>query len=122
MQLLYRVVLLQINEVDDDFMKHGYFQRAADGTVTKLQKGTVRTNCMDNLDRTNVVQSLFARRSLLVQLEQQAALQGNVLESPFHDFEKVFKDVWGNNADAISTYYSGTGALKVVVKDMLLCE
>lgn len=39
--------------------------------------------------------------------------QGNVLESPYKDFEAVFKDVWGNNADAISTYYSGTGALKV---------
>jgi hypothetical protein len=36
-----------------------------------------------------------------------------VLESPYKDFECVFKDVWGNNADAISTYYSGTGALKV---------
>lgn len=40
-------------------------------------------------------------------------LQGNVLESPYKEFERVFKDVWGNNADAISTYYSGTGALKV---------
>lgn len=36
-----------------------------------------------------------------------------MLESPYKDFECVFKDVWGNNADAISTYYSGTGALKV---------
>lgn len=99
--------------MDEDFNKHGYFHRAADGTVTKFQKGAVRTNCMDNLDRTNVVQSLFARRSLLMQLEQQVALQGNVLESPFKDFEKIFKDVWGNNADAISIYYSGTGALKV---------
>ncbi|CAM9312069.1 unnamed protein product, partial [Heterosigma akashiwo] len=37
---------------------------------------------------------------------------GTVLESPFKTFEKIFKDVWGNNADAISNLYAGTGALK----------
>ena len=30
---------------------------------------------MDNLDRTNVVQSLFARRSLLMQLEMHHLLE-----------------------------------------------
>lgn len=102
-----------VKEVDEDFQGHGFFARKADGGVQQLQKGVVRTNCLDNLDRTNVVQSLLGRRSLLLQLDEAAALaNGNVLESPFHDFEKVFKDVWGNNADAISVLYSGTGALK----------
>ncbi|KAE9175074.1 hypothetical protein PF005_g25562 [Phytophthora fragariae] len=67
---------------------------------------------MDNLDRTNVVQSLFGRRSLMLQLNETEALQGNVLNSPFEDFERTFKRVWGNNADAISLFYAGTGALK----------
>lgn len=40
------------------------------------------------------------------------ALKGNVLNSPFADFELTFKRVWGNNADAISFFYAGTGALK----------
>jgi hypothetical protein len=30
-----------------------------------LQKGIIRTNCMDCLDRTNVVQSVYARQLLL---------------------------------------------------------
>lgn len=30
-----------------------------------LQKGVFRTNCMDCLDRTNVVQSVLARQLLL---------------------------------------------------------
>ncbi|KAA0147266.1 hypothetical protein FNF31_07620 [Cafeteria roenbergensis] len=34
--------------------------------VLCLQRGVTRTNCMDNLDRTNVVQSLFARRAALL--------------------------------------------------------
>ncbi|RHY27914.1 hypothetical protein DYB32_006438 [Aphanomyces invadans] len=87
-----------------------YFSKSATGQVTSTQSGVVRTNCMDNLDRTNVVQSLFARRSLLLQVGE--SVQGNVLTSPFDSFEKTFKNVWGNNADAISFLYAGTGALK----------
>ena len=72
---------------------------------------------MDNLDRTNVVQSLFGRRSLIMQLGKTDALDitGNnsVLESPWKNFEKVFKTVWANNANAMSMMYAGTGALKV---------
>ena len=35
-----------------------------------------------------------------------------VLESPYPEFEKVFKNLWANNADAMSVLYSGTPALK----------
>ncbi|CAH0493032.1 unnamed protein product [Peronospora farinosa] len=101
-----------IKQVDDDFLDHGYFCKGADGVVVSNQSGVVRTNCMDNLDRTNVVQSLFGRRSLMLQLNETEALQGNVLSSPFEELECTFKRVWGNNADAISLFYAGTGALK----------
>ncbi|CAM9556150.1 unnamed protein product, partial [Phaeothamnion confervicola] len=37
---------------------------------------------------------------------------GSVLESPYPQLERAFKDVWANNADAISKLYAGTGALK----------
>ena len=48
----------------------------------------------------------------MLQLNETEALQGNVLSSPFEEFEYTFKRVWGNNADAISLLYAGTGALK----------
>ncbi len=90
--------------------------RAADGTVLKQQGGVVRTNCMDNLDRTNVVQSLFARQAALAAIpgamEKTKASGSNVLTSPFPDFEHAFNNLWADNADAISFLYSGTGALK----------
>lgn len=100
--------------MDEDFKRQGYFLRSADGNVTKQQNGAIRTNCMDNLDRTNVAQSLFARRSLLLQVDQlKPSSDKDVLNSPYKEFEVVFKDVWANNADAMSIYYSGSGALKV---------
>lgn len=54
--------------------------------MRKTQRGVMRTNCMDCLDRTNVVQNLIARRSLLRQLDTlnlaspSAAGEGTVLE------------------------------------------
>lgn len=50
-----------------------YFLVDADGTVQVQQDGTFRSNCMDCLDRTNVIQSLLARRSLQSQLVVRAA-------------------------------------------------
>ena len=63
---------------------------------------------MDNLDRTNVVQSLLARRSLILQTgtEKEVDLT-KVLETPWKQFEKTFKSVWVNNANAISMGYAG---------------
>jgi len=42
----------------------GCFLLTRDGTLVSIQDGVFRTNCIDCLDRTNVVQSMLARRSL----------------------------------------------------------
>jgi hypothetical protein len=73
--------LVQI--VDDEIPKMGYF--AADimsdvvmgstsaslqCNVKRQQRGIFRTNCMDCLDRTNVVQNVFAEKVLEAQLSE----------------------------------------------------
>lgn len=98
-----------MDQVVSRFTSYGYFAQDANGKVTSLQTGVFRTNCMDNLDRTNVVQSLFARRSIL---QQFGLTSESVIDSPYANFEKVFKSMWADNADAMSLMYSGTGALK----------
>ena len=78
--------------------------------ISKRQSGTIRTNCIDCLDRTNVVQSVFARRILDKQLAELTGFQAGVDK---HDaLDTMFRNVWANNADAMSLQYSGTGALK----------
>jgi len=107
---LSKLVLL----CDDTFSAQGYFCKLANGTVKSWQFGCIRTNCMDNLDRTNVVQSLFARRSLICQLGKSGSVDSsNVLETPWKKFEKIYKSIWANNANEMSLLYAGTGALKV---------
>ncbi|KAF9579802.1 hypothetical protein BGW38_003792 [Lunasporangiospora selenospora] len=77
------------------------------------QKGVIRTNCMDCLDRTNVVQSAIGRYILNHQLLRLgiASFPDKGL-SVYEDFETVFNNVWANNGDAISREYAGTSALK----------
>lgn len=103
------------NKVDELFRLQRYFSKTSSGEVLSWQIGVIRTNCMDNLDRTNVAQSIFARRSLIMQLGCVHVLNdpAYTIDSPWKSFEKVYKSVWANNANAISMLYAGTGALKV---------
>jgi hypothetical protein len=50
-------------EVDDAVHQHGYLRIDAAGTVQSVQTGVVRTNCMDCLDRTNVVSTTLSAAS-----------------------------------------------------------
>jgi len=98
----------------------GFFHMDGVGRVVGRQGGVVRTNCMDCLDRTNVVQSVLARWSLRQQVQallvegggEGGKEGGDVLQLPYKGLEKAFRALWGGNADAISVLYAGTPALK----------
>ncbi|VVC91345.1 unnamed protein product [Leptidea sinapis] len=52
-----------MDRVAHEQTEFGYFLSRG-GTVLLRQTGVFRTNCVDCLDRTNVVQSMLARRHL----------------------------------------------------------
>jgi len=81
-----------------------------------FQTAVVRTNCMDCLDRTNVVQSMLARTMLDRILRDNALLPTtSTFATKDPAFELLFRNVWADNADAISRAYAGTGAMKTDV-------
>merc|ERR1719234_2909461 len=90
----------------------GYFLRAPDGSVINRQNGVFRTNCIDCLDRTNVVQSMLARNNLQTVLVRFGVLGENARVEHQAVFEALFKNVWADHADMVSIQYTGTGALK----------
>ncbi|KAG7448009.1 uncharacterized protein BT62DRAFT_890388 [Guyanagaster necrorhizus] len=90
----------------DRIFEHQGFLWISDANVLSSQRGVFRVNCVDCLDRTNVVQSAFARHVLQTQLRAVALVGGT------RDNDAVFNDVWANNGDAISRAYAGTSALK----------
>lgn len=75
------------------------------GSIITQQAGVPRVNCMDCLDRTNVVQAAFARRALERQI-------GSRRPKNKSDFEMSFNAIWADNGDNISRQYSSTNALK----------
>lgn len=78
-----------------------------------LQTSVMRTNCMDCLDRTNVAQSMFARHTLDRAFSELGLMPaGAAFRDEDPDFEFLFRNVWADNADVVSSSYSGTGAMK----------
>lgn len=80
--------------------------------VRNLQTAVVRTNCMDCLDRTNVVQTMLARWTLTRQLRDVGVLRPGESADDDATFKDLFRNIWADNADVVSKSYSGTGALK----------
>ncbi|KAH8120657.1 SacI homology domain-containing protein [Phellopilus nigrolimitatus] len=106
-------ISLLIGSIEEDLLRNGYFYEDADRPeVVKLQLGVVRTNCMDNLDRTNVAQSAFAKWMLNRQLRDIGVFQEHESVDAHEEFMHDFRNMWADHADYISKAYSGTGALK----------
>ncbi|XP_053792723.1 synaptojanin-1 isoform X2 [Vidua chalybeata] len=97
------------------FLECGFFY--FDGKeVKRSQSGTVRTNCLDCLDRTNSVQAFFGLEMLTKQLEVLGLAEKPQLVTRF---QEVFRSMWSVNGDSVSKIYAGTGALegKAKLKD-----
>ncbi|CAF3807740.1 unnamed protein product [Rotaria magnacalcarata] len=97
-----------IADLDD----YSYFAISKTGILQGQQNGVFRTNCIDCLDRTNVVQSLIAKRILEEQLQRNNVIQYRESIDSYKQLSSIFKNVWADNADVISLQYAGTGALK----------
>ena len=69
-----------------------YFHHSPPSEPAKLQLGTVRTNCMDNLDRTNVVQSSLAKWSLTQQLLAIGVLRDKERVDDHPEFMSIFRN------------------------------
>lgn len=78
------------------------------GNLVSTQKGVVRTNCMDCLDRTNVCQSSFAKYMLELQLKAE----GYDMSLQVDQETTWFNTLWADNGDAISKQYASTAAMK----------
>lgn len=110
---------LLLERLNDALIKQQYFRGVdmpgdVEGRleVRNLQTSVVRTNCMDCLDRTNVVQSMLARHVLNRQLTDLGILRPGETFTSDNEFEFLFRNLWADNADVVSKSYSGTGALK----------
>jgi hypothetical protein len=73
--------------------------------VVLQQEGVFRTNCLDCLDRTNLIQTIISQMALEAFLSHRG-------ERASQDFWMRHSSLWADNGDALSRTYAGTGALK----------
>ncbi|XP_077098751.1 synaptojanin-1 isoform X12 [Siphateles boraxobius] len=86
----------------------GFFYYSGEAGIQRCQTGTIRSNCLDCLDRTNSVQAFIALEMLPKQLEDMGLTEKPQLVARF---QEVFRSMWSTNGDSVSKIYAGTGAL-----------
>ncbi|KRZ76498.1 Phosphatidylinositide phosphatase SAC2 [Trichinella papuae] len=80
------------------------------GQAACKQNGVFRVNCVDCLDRTNLVQTTIAKQKLEEQLRKFGVLLPEMELD--QSVEKKFRTIWADNGDRLSCQYAGTDAMK----------
>ncbi|KAM0329882.1 hypothetical protein ACHAQA_004047 [Verticillium albo-atrum] len=95
----------ETDDVGDDARSLTIANGATRMVVLLQQEGAFRTNCLDCLDRTNLIQTLISSMAMESFLNQRG-------EYATSDFWMRHSTLWADNGDALSKIYAGTGALK----------
>lgn len=102
-------------------IRFSYFKKLADDSfvnyrtwslkkiICSEQRGCIRTNCLDCLDRTNCVQTFLGLDTLNEQIQVLGFTDKRQANSRF---EEVFRQMWVNNGNEVSKIYAGTGAIQ----------
>ncbi|KAI7868078.1 SacI homology domain-containing protein [Spinellus fusiger] len=105
----YENVSLLMKTLRKDLENYGYFlMDSDDNQIVCTQKGVFRTNCMDCLDRTNLVQNEISRLALTHFLDNRRVDHRRSLDGILSRHAHL----WAENGDGLSKIYAGTGALK----------
>eukprot|EP00041_Stephanoeca_diplocostata_P029622 m.880958 g.880958 ORF g.880958 m.880958 type:complete len:612 (+) comp23593_c0_seq30:190-2025(+) len=108
-------VRILLDRVRPDYNAHGAFaaHRVNDVVeVKRTQQGVFRHNCIDCLDRTNVVQSMLAKDVLYEQLRMLGILTPTETLASHQTLNHNLDNIWADNADMLAMQYGGSKALK----------
>jgi hypothetical protein len=94
-------VSILLDEVEGEMNQHGWFTGRLEHPqgehllsftqVSQKQEGVIRTNCIDCLDRTNLVQGYFGRRILMLQLCNFGVIDKSETIKDCPELEALFK-------------------------------
>ncbi|KAJ1890825.1 Inositol-1,4,5-trisphosphate 5-phosphatase 1 [Kickxella alabastrina] len=102
-------VNMLLRQISSTLGSHQFYLVANDSnSILSMQRGVVRTNCIDCLDRTNVVQSVISRTIVGEFLSQTRVVTSTTADSVLEGLGRL----WAANGNSISRLYAGTGALK----------
>ncbi|XP_012136288.1 phosphatidylinositide phosphatase spermathreecae isoform X2 [Megachile rotundata] len=102
-------VSILVNALATVLTEMKYCWRDKQGTIC-MQKGVFRVNCIDCLDRTNVVQTALGKAVMEMQFSKLGLIPPDGTLPT--NIRQTFQLLWANNGDIISKQYAGTNALK----------
>nr|XP_023023491.1 phosphatidylinositide phosphatase SAC2 [Leptinotarsa decemlineata] len=102
-------VSILINAVSDILKDMNYCWKDQQGHICS-QNGVFRVNCIDCLDRTNVVQTALGKAVMEIQFCKLGLVSPEGIMPS--NIKSTFQLLWANNGDTISKQYAGTNALK----------
>jgi hypothetical protein len=98
-------VYFMTEEVEEQASSASKPQKIRKPMVIMQQNGVFRVNCLDCLDRTNLIQTIISQMALQLFLSHRS-------EAASSDFWMRHSSLWADNGDTLSKIYAGTGALK----------
>ncbi|KAH3677628.1 hypothetical protein WICMUC_001731 [Wickerhamomyces mucosus] len=94
--------------IKEQLFNFGFYSYNLDtNEVISEQTGIFRTNCLDCLDRTNLIQQFISNFALTIFLKN---IETKISQES--DFFLRHNALWADNGDQISQIYTGTNALK----------
>ncbi|KAI9287437.1 SacI homology domain-containing protein [Umbelopsis sp. AD052] len=108
----YENVSKLMQRIQSDFSEYGVFvMDSNDNRIGSKQRGVFRTNCLDCLDRTNLVQNELSRLALTSYLANRPRSDKGYGQG-YDGILSRHSHLWAENGDNLSKLYAGTGALK----------
>ncbi|XP_043274983.1 phosphatidylinositide phosphatase SAC2 isoform X2 [Venturia canescens] len=102
-------VSILVSALEGILSEMGYCWHDEQGPIC-MQKGVFRVNCIDCLDRTNVVQTALGKTVMEMQFSKLGLIPPDGTLPT--NIRQTFQLLWANNGDIISKQYAGTNALK----------
>ncbi|KAM9925707.1 hypothetical protein OXX80_010824 [Metschnikowia pulcherrima] len=94
--------------------KTGFFHNGKDLKSTKLQRGIVRTNCIDCLDRTNAAQFIICKEALSHQLQSLGLIASATDLDYDSDLINILTEMFHDHGDTIAVQYGGSNLVNTM--------
>ncbi|CCE86927.1 Piso0_005450 [Millerozyma farinosa CBS 7064] len=92
----------------------GFFHNGTDLASTKIQKGIIRTNCIDCLDRTNAAQFIICKEALSHQLSSLGLKSESASLDYDSDLINILTEMFHDHGDTIAVQYGGSNLVNTM--------
>lgn len=95
-------------------LRTGFFHNGITVESTRVQRGIVRTNCIDCLDRTNAAQFIICKEALSHQLRSLGFISPSTDLDYDSDLINILTEIFHDHGDTIAVQYGGSNLVNTM--------